>query len=88
VRPLDEQTILIAGATDGLGRALAARLAGAGATWCADAGLDGVRGRYFNGTRQARALPQADDPDARQRLRRLSEDLVDRALGTSRGATA
>jgi NAD(P)-dependent dehydrogenase (short-subunit alcohol dehydrogenase family) len=54
----------------------------------ADAGLDGVSGRYFNGTREARALPQADDPDARQRLRRLSEDLIDRALGTSRGTTA
>lgn len=30
MRPLDEQTILIAGASDGLGRALAAELAAAG----------------------------------------------------------
>ncbi|GGU95488.1 3-oxoacyl-ACP reductase [Actinomadura cremea] len=32
MRPIDEQTILITGATDGLGRALAAELAAAGAT--------------------------------------------------------
>src|SRR5688572_26883211 len=32
MRPLDEQTILITGATDGLGRGLAERAAGAGAT--------------------------------------------------------
>jgi NAD(P)-dependent dehydrogenase (short-subunit alcohol dehydrogenase family) len=32
VRPLDEQTILVTGATDGLGRALARELAGRGAT--------------------------------------------------------
>jgi NAD(P)-dependent dehydrogenase (short-subunit alcohol dehydrogenase family) len=32
MRPLSEQTILITGATDGLGRALATELAGAGAT--------------------------------------------------------
>jgi NAD(P)-dependent dehydrogenase (short-subunit alcohol dehydrogenase family) len=32
MRPLDQQTILITGATDGLGRALAADLAAGGAT--------------------------------------------------------
>src|SRR5947199_6440307 len=32
VRPIDEQVILVTGATDGLGRALAADLAGRGAT--------------------------------------------------------
>ena len=32
MRPLSEQTILITGATDGLGRALAAELAAEGAT--------------------------------------------------------
>jgi NAD(P)-dependent dehydrogenase (short-subunit alcohol dehydrogenase family) len=47
----------------------------------ADAGLDGVTGRYFQGTREARALPQAYDPDARRRLRRLSDELIGRALG-------
>jgi NAD(P)-dependent dehydrogenase (short-subunit alcohol dehydrogenase family) len=47
----------------------------------ADPGLDGVTGRYFHGTREARALPQAYDADARRRLRRLSDELIGRALG-------
>jgi NAD(P)-dependent dehydrogenase (short-subunit alcohol dehydrogenase family) len=42
----------------------------------ADAELDGVTGRYFNGQNEARAHPQAYDPDARRRLRELSERLV------------
>jgi NAD(P)-dependent dehydrogenase (short-subunit alcohol dehydrogenase family) len=42
----------------------------------ADAALDGVTGRYFNGQSEARAHPQAYDPDARRRLRELSERLV------------
>jgi NAD(P)-dependent dehydrogenase (short-subunit alcohol dehydrogenase family) len=41
--------------------------------------LDGVTGRYFNGTREARADPQAYDADARRKLRELSEQLIDRA---------
>ena len=44
MRPLDEQTILITGATDGLGRALAAELASAGATLLLH-GRDDARGR-------------------------------------------
>jgi NAD(P)-dependent dehydrogenase (short-subunit alcohol dehydrogenase family) len=32
VRPLTESTVLVTGATDGLGKAVAAELAGAGAT--------------------------------------------------------
>jgi NAD(P)-dependent dehydrogenase (short-subunit alcohol dehydrogenase family) len=47
----------------------------------ADAELDGVTGRYFNGQNEARAHPQAYDPDARRRLRELSERL---AGGTGR----
>src|SRR5207237_3757567 len=43
MRPLDEQTILITGATDGLGRALAAELAAAGATLLIH-GRDDARG--------------------------------------------
>jgi hypothetical protein len=41
--------------------------------------LDGVSGRYFNGTREARADPQAYDAEARRKLRGLSERLIDRA---------
>ena len=42
----------------------------------ADAQLDRVTGRYFNGQDEARAHPQAYDPDARRRLRELSERLA------------
>lgn len=38
--------------------------------------LEGVSGRYFDGKREARANAQAYDPDARERLWSLSEDLV------------
>jgi len=42
----------------------------------ADDELDGVTGRYFNGQNEGRAHPQAYDPDARRRLRELSERLA------------
>jgi len=42
----------------------------------ADPGLDGVTGRYFDRLEEARARPQAHDPDARRKLRELSERLV------------
>jgi NAD(P)-dependent dehydrogenase (short-subunit alcohol dehydrogenase family) len=53
------------------------------ATWrlVADPALEGVTGAYFNGTREARADAQAYDPDARRRLRELSERLVASAAG-------
>jgi NAD(P)-dependent dehydrogenase (short-subunit alcohol dehydrogenase family) len=38
--------------------------------------LEGVSGRYFNGTRDSRADPQAYDEAARSRLREISEALV------------
>ncbi len=38
--------------------------------------LEGVTGKYFDGRRQARAEKQAYDPEARDRLRRLSEELT------------
>ena len=38
--------------------------------------LDGVSGRYFNGVHEARADPQAYDPEARARLRALSDRLT------------
>jgi NAD(P)-dependent dehydrogenase (short-subunit alcohol dehydrogenase family) len=48
------------------------------ATWrlAADPALEGVTGAYFNGTSEARADAQAYDPEARRRLRELSERLV------------
>jgi NAD(P)-dependent dehydrogenase (short-subunit alcohol dehydrogenase family) len=42
----------------------------------ADPELDGVTGRYFDGQTESRALPQAYEPEARRRLRELSERLV------------
>jgi NAD(P)-dependent dehydrogenase (short-subunit alcohol dehydrogenase family) len=42
--------------------------------------LDGVTGRFFDGHREARPDPQADDPDARARLRSLSDGLVAESL--------
>jgi NAD(P)-dependent dehydrogenase (short-subunit alcohol dehydrogenase family) len=42
----------------------------------ADPDLDGVTGRYFNGTRPARALDQAYDPAFRARLRERTEALL------------
>jgi NAD(P)-dependent dehydrogenase (short-subunit alcohol dehydrogenase family) len=41
----------------------------------ADPELDGVTGRYFNGAQPASPHPQADDPEARRRLRELSDRL-------------
>jgi NAD(P)-dependent dehydrogenase (short-subunit alcohol dehydrogenase family) len=44
----------------------------------ADPALDGVTGRYFDRLEEARARPQANDPDARRKLRDLSERRVGR----------
>ena len=44
--------------------------------------LEGVTGRYFDGTREGRADPQAYDEEARKRLWTLSEELCDRLLET------
>jgi NAD(P)-dependent dehydrogenase (short-subunit alcohol dehydrogenase family) len=41
----------------------------------ADPQLDGVTGAYFNGRRRAQPHPQANDREARQRLRTLSDRL-------------
>lgn len=40
-----------------------------------DPELDGVSGRYFNGLDEAEPDPQARDPEARRRLRELSDQL-------------
>jgi hypothetical protein len=42
--------------------------------------LEGVTGRYFDGTREARAGGQAYDKEARQTLWELSEELCGRPL--------
>jgi NAD(P)-dependent dehydrogenase (short-subunit alcohol dehydrogenase family) len=41
-----------------------------------DPALEGVSGRYFNGLHESRADSQAYDPDARRRLRELSQRLA------------
>jgi NAD(P)-dependent dehydrogenase (short-subunit alcohol dehydrogenase family) len=41
----------------------------------ADPLLEGVSGAYFNGLTRTSPHPQADDPDARRRLRELSDQL-------------
>jgi NAD(P)-dependent dehydrogenase (short-subunit alcohol dehydrogenase family) len=48
------------------------------ATWrlIESPGLDGVSGRYFDGTDESAPHPQAHDPEARRRLRELSEELT------------
>jgi NAD(P)-dependent dehydrogenase (short-subunit alcohol dehydrogenase family) len=47
----------------------------------ADNALSGLTGRYFDGTREAAADPQAYDGDARARLAVASGDLIKAALG-------
>jgi NAD(P)-dependent dehydrogenase (short-subunit alcohol dehydrogenase family) len=42
----------------------------------ADPDLDGVTGEYFNGLRPSTPDPQATDPKARRRLRKLSDQLT------------
>ena len=43
-----------------------------------DRAPEGVTGRYFEGTSEARAHPQAYDREARRRLRELTRELLDR----------
>jgi NAD(P)-dependent dehydrogenase (short-subunit alcohol dehydrogenase family) len=38
--------------------------------------LDGVNGHYFDGTSESAPHPQAEDPEARRRLREISEELT------------
>ncbi len=51
---------------------------GGGATLrlMANPALDGVTGRFFDGTQESRTDPQAYDPAARRRLRELSDGLI------------
>ena len=53
-----------------------------------DPELGGVTGRYFDGTEQAAAHPQAYDRDSRRRLREFSDDLLAKAgLSTAPGSS-
>jgi hypothetical protein len=38
--------------------------------------LDGVNGHYFDGMSESAPHPQAEDPEARRRLRELSAELT------------
>jgi NAD(P)-dependent dehydrogenase (short-subunit alcohol dehydrogenase family) len=38
--------------------------------------LEGINGHYFDGTRESAPHPQAEDPEARRRLRELSAELT------------
>jgi NAD(P)-dependent dehydrogenase (short-subunit alcohol dehydrogenase family) len=53
------------------------------ATWrlVADEDLGEISGCYFDGSRQGRPNPQADDPAIRAWLRQLSDSLISRSLG-------
>ena len=66
MRALEQQTILITGATDGLGRALASELAATGATLL-------VHGR--DETRGAQAIAELEAANANAKLRWLQADL-------------
>jgi NAD(P)-dependent dehydrogenase (short-subunit alcohol dehydrogenase family) len=57
---------------------------GLDATWrlVADPALDGVSGRYLDGTREGTTDPQADDPAARAWVRALTDRLLAQALTT------
>jgi hypothetical protein len=63
---------------ENVGRARSSVEEGARATLrlIADPELDGVSGRYFDCLREARANPQAYEPDVRRRLWQLSEELT------------
>ena len=39
--------------------------------------VEGINGHYFDGTRESAPHPQAEDPEARRRLRELSAELTD-----------
>ena len=38
--------------------------------------LEGVNGHYFDGTSESAPHPQAEDPEARRRLREISAELT------------
>jgi NAD(P)-dependent dehydrogenase (short-subunit alcohol dehydrogenase family) len=83
----DQRTILITGATDGLGRALAGGRAAGGAQLIlhgrdpggrlvSDPALAGSTGRFYDREDEARAHPSAYDPQVQRRLWQLSLGLT------------
>ncbi|SNS44376.1 KR domain-containing protein [Streptosporangium subroseum] len=73
--------ILITGASDGLGRALAEDLAAGGRHRLLLHGRDARRlaqitGRYFDGEKESRASEEAYDPGYRRRLSELTQKLL------------
>src|SRR4029453_2070056 len=67
MRPLDEQVILVTGATDGLGRGVAGRVAGGGAT---------VRGHGRDDARGEATIRNIRDATGNERLRWYRADLA------------
>ena len=43
--------------------------------------LNNVTGTYFDGKQQSKAISQAYDPEARKKLKKLSEELVKKIVG-------
>ena len=72
MRPIDQQTVLITGATDGLGRALAAQLAAEGATLLVH-GRDEERGKAVLGELGGRASWYRADLSSLTETRALAE---------------
>ena len=81
MRALEQQTILITGATDGLGRALASELAGAGATLL-------VHGR--DETRGEQTVTEIEEASANAKLHWLQADLssLEQVRALARSVTA
>jgi NAD(P)-dependent dehydrogenase (short-subunit alcohol dehydrogenase family) len=80
MRPLDQQTILVTGATDGLGRALARELAAAGATVLlhgrSKQRLEDTRRELAEATGSDRLRPYLADFASLEQVRRLAREVA------------
>ena len=79
MRPVDEQTVLVTGATDGLGRALARELAARGATVLvhgrSQERLDDTMRELREATGSARLRPYRADLASLEQVRRLGREV-------------